>query len=100
MAAIPLRAARSRRVSPKSAKGALPPALTVYTPSENIKLRVSPDFTTTAGGRHMDKKKKETPEERGDELYLAVIHGYPRGNRYVSFPRHLSLISSVHFDSL
>ncbi|EYC23475.1 hypothetical protein Y032_0015g2667 [Ancylostoma ceylanicum] len=36
---------------------------------------VSPDFATTAGHLHMDKVKEETPDERGDELRLAAIHG-------------------------
>ncbi|EYC11144.1 hypothetical protein Y032_0052g2247 [Ancylostoma ceylanicum] len=38
-------------------------------------VRVSPDFTMTAGDRHMDKVKEETSDERGDELRLAAIHG-------------------------
>ncbi|EYC17528.1 hypothetical protein Y032_0030g2112 [Ancylostoma ceylanicum] len=63
----------------------------------HLGIRVSPDFATTAAGRRMDKMKEETPDEKGDELRLAAIHGDPRGNRYVSFSR--SLISPVHFDS-
>ncbi|EYC02710.1 hypothetical protein Y032_0098g3087 [Ancylostoma ceylanicum] len=38
-------------------------------------IGVSPVFTTTAGGHHMDKVKEETPDEGGDELRLAAIHG-------------------------
>ncbi|EYC18416.1 hypothetical protein Y032_0027g1508 [Ancylostoma ceylanicum] len=41
----------------------------------DTRIRVSPDFATTAGGRHMDKVKEETPGERGDELRLAAIYG-------------------------
>ncbi|EYC31131.1 hypothetical protein Y032_0004g1975 [Ancylostoma ceylanicum] len=40
-----------------------------------IDLRVFLDFATTAGGCHMDKVKEETPDEGGDELRLAAIHG-------------------------
>ncbi|EYC29218.1 hypothetical protein Y032_0006g2848 [Ancylostoma ceylanicum] len=40
-----------------------------------VTLRVSPDFATTAGGRHLDKVKEETLYERGDELRLAAIYG-------------------------
>ncbi|EYC02927.1 hypothetical protein Y032_0097g3021 [Ancylostoma ceylanicum] len=29
----------------------------------------------TADGRHMDKVKEETPDERGNALRLAAIHG-------------------------
>ncbi|EYC01481.1 hypothetical protein Y032_0107g3829 [Ancylostoma ceylanicum] len=38
-----------------------------------------------AGRRHMDKVKEETPDERGDELHLAVIHsdaGKPSDNNF------------------
>ncbi|EYC23476.1 hypothetical protein Y032_0015g2667 [Ancylostoma ceylanicum] len=38
-------------------------------------LKVYYDFATTAGHLHMDKVKEETPDERGDELRLAAIHG-------------------------
>ncbi|EYC45065.1 hypothetical protein Y032_0440g1510 [Ancylostoma ceylanicum] len=38
-------------------------------------VRVSPNFATTVGDRDTDKVKEETPDERGDELRLAVIHG-------------------------
>ncbi|EYC05125.1 hypothetical protein Y032_0084g1790 [Ancylostoma ceylanicum] len=65
----------------------------------NPALRVYPDFATSAGDRHMDKVKEQTPNERGDELRLAAIHGDVHGDRYVSFSQSLSLVSPVHFDS-
>ncbi|EYC39501.1 hypothetical protein Y032_0653g1170 [Ancylostoma ceylanicum] len=47
----------------------------VFENPSKCSLRVSPNFATTAGDRYMDKVKEETPDERGDELRLAAIHG-------------------------
>ncbi|EYB85395.1 hypothetical protein Y032_0299g1789 [Ancylostoma ceylanicum] len=37
-------------------------------------VKVSPDFATTAGERHMDEVKEETPNETDAEFRLAAIH--------------------------
>ncbi|EYC25043.1 hypothetical protein Y032_0012g1667 [Ancylostoma ceylanicum] len=65
-------------------------------------LRVSPDFATTAGDRHMDKVKEEAPQERGDELRLAAIHDdvayvYPCASIVVHYAREHHLWTGACF---